>query len=221
MVKKGIDFSGQQPYCELPFTMDTINDVKLYRNIYVVFEGFEKKYKAIKVIDVALYKEDLEIYKYWRSSDLILKRLLYILYLHTWRSMEKQLEYTKELLKVEKLNKAHEYHIKDAKHLNIEYYNELKIIFGKLIEDKIKRVYIVNIDNDVVEDGLQEALIKDTLKRKGFSEWVLDSKKDVPLNILAGKYFSLKNIKSLRDEGVMYIKKLEAKYNQQMKDDAK
>ena len=77
------------------------------------------------------------------------------------------------------------------------------------------------IDNDVVEDGLQEALIKDTLKRKGFSEWVLDSKKDVPLNILAGKYFSLKNIKSLRDEGVMYIKKLEAKYNQQMKDDAK
>jgi hypothetical protein len=222
MVKKGIDFSGQQPYCELPFTMDTINDVKLYRSIFVVFEGFEKKYKAIKIVDTALYKESLDIYKYWRSPDLILKRLLYILYLHTWRSMEKQLEYTKELLKDKKLDKIHyEYHIKDAKKMNIENYNELKIVFGKLIEERVKRVYIVNIDNDVLEDALQENLIKDTMKRKGFSEWVWNSKKDVALNILAGQYFSLKNIKNMRDEGVMYIKQLEAKYNKQMKEDAK
>ena len=54
---KEIDYGGQYPYSELPLSTDTINNNKKYRSFFIVFEGFEKKYKFIKINKLKILKQ--------------------------------------------------------------------------------------------------------------------------------------------------------------------
>ena len=63
-------------------------------------------------------------------------------------------------------------------------------------------------------------IISDNMKAKGYTEWTSEEKnKNLDLDKLATKFFSLKKIKNLREEGLVYIKQLEGKYNAQVENE--
>jgi len=215
--KKEIDFLGQKPYIELPFNMENINNIQKYNSLVIVFEGFEgikKKYICIRInSNINKFKDNNDEWNFkpW-SSEIILKRILFLLYLSIWANVEALIEKTKGLLN-EKEKIADYVFESIMREKNIEYYNELKIIFQKLIEKKINRVYIVYIRSA----QLHGPLIHENLGAKGYTEWGLDDlkNKNEDINSIATKFFSVKKIKNLRDEGLAYIKQLETKYNKQ------
>jgi hypothetical protein len=227
-----IDFQGQLPYCELPFNMDTINNFQKYRTLILVFEGIEgskKKFKYIRINEPMKFKDGTEDWdsRKW-PSDIILKRLLFLLYLGIWANIENIVERAKKQLKEDKkVNKfVFELIVRDTNKLITENYSELKLILQKLIDKKINRVYIVyqTVSNIYQEDGtnFDGPDIKGNLESKGYTEWDLDDgKKDVDINTLATKYFSLDKIKNLREEGLVYIKQLETKYNKELEEEKK
>ena len=75
--------------------------------------------------------------------------------------------------------------------INIENYLELKIILKKLLDKKIKRIYIVYRKGAVLHSG---EIIDKTLKKRVFTEWVIGNDKNTYINVLATKFFSLNNI---------------------------
>jgi hypothetical protein len=218
-IVKEIDFQGQLPYCELPFNMDTINNFQKYRTMILVFEGIEgdnKKFKYIRINEPIKYMDRTEDWdnRFW-PTELILKRLLYILYLGVWANMDNLTVRAKKQINTEKVNKYEfEAIIRENKIWNIENYKELKLLFQKLLEKKINRVYIVYQDRV----NLEGPNIKENLESKGYTEWDIDNvkNKNTDITILATKYFSLKNIKSVREEASIYIKDLETKYNKEL-----
>lgn len=227
-----IDFQGQLPYCELPFNMDVINNFQKYRTLILVFEGVEgskKKFKYIRINEPVKFKDGTEDWDSRRwPSDIILKRLLFLLYLGIWANIENIVGRAKKQLKEDnKVNKfVFEAIVRDNNKLITENYSELKLILQKLIDKKINRVYIVyqTVSNIYQEDGtnLDGPDIKGNLESKGYTEWDLDDdKKDVDINTLATKYFSLDKIKNLREEGLVYIKQLETKYNKELEEEKK
>lgn len=216
--KKEIDFLEQKPYTELPFNMENINNIPKYNSLVIVFEGFEgikKKYKCIRLnSNINKFKDNTEEFNFkpW-SSEIILKRILFLLYLSIWANVEALVEKTKELLN--KKDKIADYVFESImRERNIEYYNEIKIILQKLLEKKINRVYIVYVKGA----QLHGPLINDNLGSKGYTEWELNDlkNKNDDINNIAIKYFSLNNIKNLREEGLAYIKQLEIEYNKQL-----
>jgi len=216
--KKEIDFLGQKPYTELPFNMENINNIPKYNSLVIVFEGFEgnkKKYKCIRInSNINKFKDNTDEFNFkpW-SSEIILKRLLFLLYLSIWANVEALVEKTKGVLnKKEKIaNYVFESIIREK---NIEYYNELKIILQKLIEKKINRVYIVYVGGA----QLHGPIINDNLSSKGYTEWELNDLKNIneDINIIATKFFSVKKIKNLREQSLSNIKLLETKYNNEL-----
>jgi len=216
--KKEIDFLGQKPYTELPFNMENINNIQKYNSLVIVFEGFEgikKKYKCIRInSNINKFKDNTEEWNFkpW-SSEIILKRILFLLYLSIWANVEALVEKTKGMLNEK--DKIADYVFESImREKNIEYYNELKIILQKLLEKKINRVYIVYIQSA----QLHGPLIQENLGIKGYTEWGLDDlkNKNEDINSIATKFFSIKKIKNLRDESLAYIKQLETKYNKQL-----
>jgi hypothetical protein len=216
--KKKIDFLGQKPYTELPFNMENINNIQKYNSLVIVFEGFEgikKKYKCIRInSNINKFKDNTDEWNFkpW-SSEIILKRILFLLYLSIWANVEALVEKTKGLLNEK--DKIADYVFESImREKNIEYYNELKIILQKLLEKKINRVYIVYIQSA----QLHGPLIQENLGIKGYTEWGLDDlkNKNEDINSIATKFFSVKKIKNLRDESLAYIKQLETKYNKQL-----
>jgi hypothetical protein len=216
--KKEIDFLGQKPYTELPFNMENINNIPKYNSLVIVFEGFEgnkKKYKCIRInSNINKFKDNTDEFNFkpW-SSEIILKRILFLLYLSIWANVEALVEKTKGVLnKKEKIaNYVFESIIREK---NIEYYNELKIILQKLIEKKINRVYIVYVGGA----QLHGPIINDNLSSKGYTEWELNDLKNIneDINIIATKFFSVKKIKNLREKSLSNIKLLETKYNNEL-----
>lgn len=216
--KKEIDFLGQKPYTELPFNMENINNIPKYNSLVIVFEGFEgnkKKYKCIRInSNINKFKDNTDEFNFkpW-SSEIILKRILFLLYLSIWANVEALVEKTKGVLnKKEKIaNYVFESIIREK---NIEYYNELKIILQKLIEKKINRVYIVYVGGA----QLHGPIINDNLSSKGYTEWELNDLKNIneDINIIATKFFSVKKIKNLREQSLSNIKLLETKYNNEL-----
>jgi hypothetical protein len=216
--KKEIDFLGQKPYTELPFNMENINNIQKYNSLVIVFEGFEgikKKYKCIRInSNINKFKDNTDEWNFkpW-SSEIILKRILFLLYLSIWANVEALVEKTKGMLNEK--DKIADYVFESImREKNIEYYNELKIILQKLLEKKINRVYIVYIQSA----QLHGPLIQENLGIKGYTEWGLDDlkNKNEDINSIATKFFSVKKIKNLRDESLAYIKQLETKYNKQL-----
>jgi hypothetical protein len=145
--KKEIDFLGQKPYNELPFNMENINNIPKYNSLVIVFEGLEgnkKKYKCIRInSNINKFKDNTDEFNFkpW-SSEIILKRVLFILYLSIWGNIEAFVEKTRGILN--KKEKIADYVFESIiREKNIEYYNELKIIIQKLVDKKINRVYIV------------------------------------------------------------------------------
>lgn len=219
---KDIDYGGQYPYSELPLSSDTINNNKKYRSFFIVFEGFEKKYKFIKINNPDLYKDTTEGWEtrnIW-TPDIFLKRVLFILYLEIWANMSGLQEDIKEQLKDKEKISSHRYNyiLSQYEMINIENYLELKIILKKLLDKKIKRVYIVYRKGAVLHAG---EIIGRTLKKRGFTEWVIGDDKNIDINVLATKFFSLNKINKLRAEGVEHIKRLKSKYAQQLVDEKK
>jgi hypothetical protein len=216
--KKEIDFLGQKPYTELPFNMENINNIQKYNSLVIVFEGLEgnkKKYKCIRInSNINKFKDNTDEWNFkpW-SSEIILKRILFLLYLSIWANVEALVEKTKGMLN-EKEKIADYVFESIMREKNIEYYNELKIILQKLLEKKINRVYIVYIQSA----QLHGPLIQENLGIKGYTEWGLDDlkNKNEDINSIATKFFSIKKIKNLRDESLAYIKQLETKYNKQL-----
>ena len=215
--KKEIDFLGQKPYTELPFNMENINNIPKYNSLVIVFEGFEgikKKYKCIRInSNINKFKDDTDEFdfKSW-SSEIILKRILFLLYLSIWANVEVLVEKTKGIL--DKKEKIADYVFESIiRERDIEYYNELKIILQKLLEKKINRVYIVYVRGA----QLHGPLIHENLGVKGYTEWELNDlkNKNEDINSIATKFFSLHKIKNLREKGLAYIKELETKYNKQ------
>jgi hypothetical protein len=217
---KDIDYGGQYPYSELPLSTDTINNNKKNRSFFIVFEGFEKKYKFIKIENSDLYKDTTEGWEslnIW-TPDIVLKNVLFTLYLDIWANMYKLQEDTKLQLKAD--NKIDDYKYKyilfQNNKINIENYIELKIVLKKLLDNKIKRVYIVYRKGDVLHAG---EIIKKTLKSRGYTEWVINNKNSDDINVLATKFFSLSKMNKLRTDGAVYIKKFIAKYKKQLADE--
>jgi hypothetical protein len=216
---KEINFLGQTPYCELPFHMDSINNIKTYNSLVIVFEGLEgnsKKYKYIRINYADKIKDKTADwdYRYW-PADIMLKKVLFLIYLGVWANMESLIEKLK--IQLDKKEKIEDYSFESImKGKNLEYYNELKIILEKLVENKITRIYIVHIS--IAEKEL--TIIKENLGSKGFTEWELNDlkNKDEDITIIATKYFTLDNLKSLREEGLLYIKMFETRYNKEKKD---
>lgn len=215
--KKEIDFLGQKPYTELPFNMENINNIPKYNSLVIVFEGFEgikKKYKCIRInSNINKFKDDTDEFDFkpW-SSEIILKRILFLLYLSIWANVEVLVEKTKGIL--DKKEKIADYVFESIiREKDIEYYNELKIILQKLLEKKINRVYIVYVRGA----QLHGPLIHENLGVKGYTEWELNDlkNKNEDINSIATKFFSLHKIKNLREKGLAYIKELETKYNKQ------
>ena len=215
----GIDFLGQTPYCELPFNMDSINNIKAFNSLIIVFEGLEgnsKKYKYVRINNADKIKDKTADwdYRYW-PADIMLKKVLFLMYLGVWGNMESLIERLK--IQLDKKEKIVDYSFESImKGKNLENYDELKIILEKLVENKITRIYIVHI-NIAEKDA---PIIKDNLDSKGFTEWELNDlkNKDEDITIIATKYFTLNNLKSLREEGLTYIKKFETRYNKEKKE---
>jgi len=108
---KEIDYGGQYPYSELPLSTDTINNNKKYRSFFIVFEGFEKKYKFIKINNPDLYKDTTEGWEsrnIW-TPDIFLKRVLFILYLEIWANMSGLQEDIREQIKAKDKISIHRY----------------------------------------------------------------------------------------------------------------
>lgn len=215
--KKRIDFLEQKPYIKLPFNMENINNIPKYNSLVIVFEGFEgikKKYKCIRLnSNINKFKDDKDEFNFkpW-SSEIILKRILFLIYLSIWANVEALVEKTKELLN--KKEKIADYVFESImRERDIEYYNELKIILQKLLEKKINRVYIVYVKGA----QLHGPLIHENLGIKGYTEWQLNDlkNKNEDINNIARRYFSLNNIKNLRKEGIAHIKQLETIFNKQ------
>ena len=216
--KKYIDFLGQKPYTELPFNMENINNIPKFNSLVIVFEGFEgikKKYKCIRInSNINKFKDNTDELSFqpW-SSEIVLKKILFILYLSIWANVEALVEKTKGILN--KKDKIADYVFESIiRERNIEYYNELNIILQKLLENKINRVYIVYI----LSPQLHGPLIQENLGIKGYTEWELDDlkNKNEDINSIATKFFSLDKIKNLREEGLAYIKNIEIEYNKQL-----
>jgi len=198
--------------------MENINNIQKYNSLVIVFEGFEgikKKYKCIRInSNINKFKDNTDEWNFkpW-SSEIILKRILFLLYLSIWANVEALVEKTKGLLNEK--DKIADYVFESImRENNVEYYNELKIILQKLLEKKINRVYIVYIQSA----QLHGPLIQENLGIKGYTEWGLDDlkNKNEDINSIATKFFSVKKIKNLRDESLAYIKQLETKYNKQL-----
>ena len=219
---KEIDYGGQYPYSELPLSTDTINNNKKYRSFFIVFEGFEKKYKFIKINNPDLYKDTTDGWEsrnIW-TPDIFLKRVLFILYLEIWANMSGLQEDIREQLKANEKISTHRYNyiLSQYDMINIENYMELKIVLKKLLDNKIKRVYIVYRKGLVLHAG---EIIRKTLKKRGFTEWVIGNDKNTDINVLATKFFSLNKMKKLRADGAEHIKRFKVKYAQQLADEKK
>jgi len=217
-MQKGIDFLGQKPYTELPFNMENINNIPKYNSLVIVFEGLEgnkKKYKCIRInSNINKFKDNTDEFNFkpW-SSEIILKRVLFLLYLSIWGNIEALVEKTRGILN--KKEKIADYVFESIiREKNIEYYNELKIILQKLVDKKINRVYIVY----VLGAQLHGPIINDNLSSKGYTEWELNDLKNMneDINIIATKFFSVKKIKNLKEQGLSNIKQLETKYNNEL-----
>ena len=217
-----IDYGGQYPYSELPLSTDTINNNKKYRTFFIVFEGFEKKYKFIKITNPDLYKdatEGWETKNIW-TPDIFLKRVLFILYLEIWANLSGLQEDIKEELEAKEKISIHRYNyiLSQYEMIDIENYMGLKIILKKLLDKKIKRIYIVYRKGAVLHAG---EIIKRTLKKRGFTEWLIGNDKNTDINVLATKFFSLNNMSKHRAEGAEHIRRLKSKYAKQLADEKK
>jgi hypothetical protein len=217
--KKDIDYNGQQPYCELPINMMTFNGKNLGHYATIVFEGFEKKYKFIQIDSINYYGNNEEWDTKIMTSEMVLKRILFLLYLKIWANIGDINKKAKNSIREEKIDK---YDVEYINRLNVKWnitiIEELKIILKKLLDKEVMRVYIVMVSYG---DG-KGNIITDNMKVKGYTEWVLEDKnKKLDLDKLATKFFSLKKIKNLREEGLVYIKQLEEKYNAQLEADKK
>jgi hypothetical protein len=217
--KKDIDYNGQQPYCELPINMMTFNGKNLGHYATIVFEGFEKKYKFIKIDSINYYGNNEEWDTKIMTSEMVLKRILFLLYLKIWANIGDINKKTKNSISEQKINK---YDFEYINRLNVKWnttiIEEFKIILKKLLDKEVKRVYIVMVS---YSDG-EGNIITDNMKVKGYTEWTPEEKdKKLDLDKIATKFFSLKKIKNLREEGLLYIKQLEEKYNEQLDTDKK
>ena len=217
--KKEIDYDGQQPYCELPINMLTFNSKKLGHYANIVFEGYEKNYKFIQIDSLNYYGNNEEWDPKMMTSEMILKRTLFLLYLKIWANTGDINKRAKNSVSEEKIDK---YDLEYINRLNVRWnitiVEELKIVLKKLLDKEVKRVYIVMVSYG---DG-EGIIISDNMKAKGYTEWTSDEKnKNLDLDKLATKFFSLKKIKNLREEGLVYIKQLEEKYNAQLEAEKK
>lgn len=217
--KKEIDYDGQRPYNELPINMITFNGKKLGHYANIVFEGFEKKYKFIQIDSINYYGNNEEWDTKMMTSEMILKRTLFLLYLKIWANTGDINKRIKNSIGEEKINK---YDLEYINKLNVRWnttiFEEFKIVLKKLLDKEVMRVYIVMVSYGD-GDGI---IISDNMKAKGYTEWTSDEKnKNLDLDTLATKFFSLKKIKNLREEGLVYIKQLEEKYNAQLENEKK
>lgn len=217
--KKEIDYDGQRPYNELPINMITFNGKKLGHYANIVFEGYEKNYKFIQIDSLNYYGNNEEWDPKMMTSEMILKRTLFLLYLKIWANTGDINKRAKNSVSEEKIDK---YDLEYINRLNVRWnitiVEELKIVLKKLLDKEVKRVYIVMVSYG---DG-EGIIISDNMKAKGYTEWTSDEKnKNLDLDTLATKFFSLKKIKNLREEGLVYIKQLEEKYNAQLEAEKK
>ena len=217
--KKEIDYDGQQPYCELPINMLTFNSKKLGHYANIVLEGYEKNYKFIQIDSLNYYGNNEEWDPKMMSSEMILKRTLFLLYLKIWANTGDINKRAKNSVSEEKIDK---YDLEYINRLNVRWnitiVEEFKIVLKKLLDKEVKRVYIVMVSYG---DG-EGIIISDNMKAKGYTEWTPEEKnKNLDLDTLATKFFSLKKIKNLREEGLVYIKQLEEKYNAQLEAEKK
>ena len=217
--KKEIDYDGQRPYNELPINMITFNGKKLGHYANIVFEGYEKNYKFIQIDSLNYYGNNEEWDPKMMTSEMILKRTLFLLYLKIWANTGDINKRIKNSIGEEKINK---YDLEYINRLNVRWnitiVEELKIVLKKLLDKEVMRVYIVMVSYGD-GDGI---IISDNMKAKGYTEWTSDEKnKNLDLDTLATKFFSLKKIKNLREEGLVYIKQLEEKYNAQLENEKK
>ena len=217
--KKEIDYDGQRPYNELPINMITFNGKKLGHYANIVFEGYEKNYKFIQIDSLNYYGNNEEWDPKMMTSEMILKRTLFLLYLKIWANTGDINKRAKNSVSEEKIDK---YDLEYINRLNLRWnttiVEELKIVLKKLLDKEVKRVYIVMVSYG---DG-EGIIISDNMKAKGYTEWTSDEKnKNLDLDTLATKFFSLKKIKNLREEGLVYIKQLEEKYNAQLEAEKK
>ena len=217
--KKEIDYDGQRPYNELPINMITFNGKKLGHYANIVFEGYEKNYKFIQIDSLNYYGNNEEWDTKMMTSEMILKRTLFLLYLKIWANTGDINKRVKNSISVEKIDK---YDLEYINRLNLRWnttiVEELKIVLKKLLDKEVKRVYIVMVSYG---DG-EGIIISDNMKAKGYTEWTPEEKnKNLDLDTLATKFFSLKKIKNLREEGLVYIKQLEEKYNAQLEAEKK
>ena len=204
--KKEIDYDGQRPYNELPINMITFNGKKLGHYANIVFEGYEKNYKFIQIDSLNYYGNNEEWDPKMMTSEMILKRTLFLLYLKIWANTGDINKRIKNSIGEEKINK---YDLEYINRLNVRWnitiVEELKIVLKKLLDKEVMRVYIVMVSYGD-GDGI---IISDNMKAKGYTEWTSDEKnKNLDLDTLATKFFSLKKIKNLREEGLVYIKQL-------------
>ena len=216
---KEIDYDGQRPYNELPINMITFNGKKLGHYANIVFEGYEKNYKFIQIDSLNYYGNNEEWDPKMMTSEMILKRTLFLLYLKIWANTGDINKRVKNSVSEEKIDK---YDLEYINRLNVRWnitiVEELKIVLKKLLDKEVKRVYIVMVSYG---DG-EGIIISDNMKAKGYTEWTSDEKnKNLDLDTLATKFFSLKKIKNLREEGLVYIKQLEEKYNAQLENEKK
>lgn len=217
--KKEIDYDGQRPYNELPINMITFNGKKLGHYANIVFEGYEKNYKFIQIDSLNYYGNNEEWDTKMMTSEMILKRTLFLLYLKIWANTGDINKRVKNSISEEKIDK---YDLEYINRLNLRWnttiVEELKIVLKKLLDKEVKRVYIVMVSYG---DG-EGIIISDNMKAKGYTEWTPEEKnKNLDLDTLATKFFSLKKIKNLREEGLVYIKQLEEKYNAQLEAEKK
>jgi hypothetical protein len=215
--KKEIDYDGQRPYNELPINMITFNGKKLGHYANIVFEGYEKNYKFIQIDSLNYYGNNEEWDPKMMTSEMILKRTLFLLYLKIWANTGDINKRAKNSVSEEKIDK---YDLEYINRLNLRWnttiVEELKIVLKKLLDKEVKRVYIVMVSYG---DG-EGIIISDNMKAKGYTEWTPEEKnKNLDLDKLATKFFSLKKIKNLREEGLVYIKQLEEKYNAQLENE--
>jgi hypothetical protein len=212
--KKEIDYNGQQPYCELPINMTTFNNNIMGYYANIVFEGFNKNYKSIKIDTLKYFGNNEDWISEMMTPEIILKRTLFLLYLKIWANSGDIIKRAKNIDKEEKIDKYSLDYINVLnKKWNTLIVEELKIVFKKLLDNDIKRVYIVMVSYG---DGAG-IIISDNMKAKGYTEWMPEEKnKNVDLDTLATKFFSLNKIKNLREEGLVYIKQLDAKYDKQL-----
>ena len=217
--KKELDYNGQQPYCELPINMITFNSKKLGHYANIVFEGYEKNYKFIQIDSLNYYGNNEEWDTKMMTPEMILKRTLFLLYLKIWANTGEINKRVKNSISEEKIDK---YDLEYINKLNVRWnttiVEEFKIVLKKLLDKEVKRVYIVMVSYG---DG-EGIIISDNMKAKGYTEWTSEEKnKNLDLDKLATKFFSLKKIKNLREEGLVYIKQLEEKYNAQLENEKK